>query len=145
MRHSSRSFHTYRRIASLAAIRQLFPALRVGRQYLRPVSLFDGPFLLQGPGKLVSWSRILSDEEALCMINPHGTQARGGDVVVDADLNQPGMAFTVIANSMEAGTSAGIAHPVGSQLPIKRRSDGTAFVEIRNLAPSAVIVAVKHP
>lgn len=81
------------------------------------------------------------------MINPHGTQARGGDAVVDADLNQPGMALTVIANSMEAGggTSAGIAHPVGSQLPIKRRSDGTAFVEIRNLAPSAVIVAVNHP
>ncbi|MDH4250802.1 MAG: alpha-amylase family glycosyl hydrolase [Nitrospira sp.] len=141
------NFHAYRRIATLAAIRQRFPVLRVGRQYLRPVSLFDGPFLLQGPGELVSWSRILSDEEALCMINPHGTQARGGDVVVDADLNQPGMALTVIANSMEAGggTSAGIAHPVGSQLPIKRRSDGAAFVEIRNLAPSAVIVAVNHP
>ena len=40
---------------------------------------------------------------------------------------------------------AGIAHPVGSQLPIRRHSDGTAFVEIRNLAPSAVIVAVNHP
>ena len=141
------NFHAYRRIAALAAIRQRFPVLRVGRQYLRPVSLFGGPFLLQGPGELVSWSRILSDEEALCVINTHGTQTRGGDVVVDADLNQPDMAFTVVANSMEArvGTSAGIAHPVGSQLPIKRRSDGTAFVAIRNLAPSAVIVAVNHP
>jgi hypothetical protein len=38
----------------------------------------------------------------------------------------------------------GIAHPVGSQLPIKRRTDGTAFVEIRNMAPSGVIVAVNH-
>jgi hypothetical protein len=81
------------------------------------------------------------------VINAHGTQTRGGDVVVDADLNQPGMALTVIANSMEGGggTSSGIAHTVGSQLPLKRRSDGTTFVEIRNLAPSAVIVAVNHP
>ncbi|MFZ1803526.1 MAG: alpha-amylase family glycosyl hydrolase [Nitrospira sp.] len=140
-------FHAYRRLAALAAIRQRFPVLRVGRQYLRPISLFDGPFLLRESGELVAWSRILSDEEALCIVNAHGTQIRGGDVMADADLNQPDMAFTVVANSMEAGagTSAGIAHPVGSQLSIKRRSDGTAFVEIRNLAPSAVIVAVNHP
>ncbi len=139
------NFHVYRRIAALAAIRQRFPVLRVGRQYVRPVSLFGGPFLLQGPGELVSWSRILSDEEALCVINAHGTQTRGGDVVVDADLNQPDMALTVIANSMEAETPTGIAHPIGSQLPIKRRPDGTAFVEIRNVAPSTVIVAINHP
>ncbi|TKB60051.1 MAG: alpha-amylase [Nitrospira sp.] len=140
-------FHAYRRLAALAAIRQRFPVLRVGRQYLRPISLFDGPFLLRESGELVAWSRILSDEEALCIVNAHGTQIRGGDVMADADLNQPDMAFTVVANSMEAGagTTAGIAHPVGSQLSIKRRSDGTAFVEIRNLAPSAVIVAVNHP
>lgn len=112
MAESGPNFHTYRRIAALAAIRQRFPALRVGRQYLRPVSLFDGPFLLQGPGELVGWSRILSDEEALCAIN--GTQTRGGNVVVDADLNQHGMALTVIANSMEAGvgTSAGIVSSI---------------------------------
>lgn len=140
-------FHTYRRIAALAAIRKRFPVLRVGRQYLRSLSLFDGPFVVRGPGELIAWSRILSDEEALCVMNAHGMQVRGGDVVVDADLNQPGMVLTVVANSMEAsvGTSGTIAHPIGSQLPIKRRSDGTAFVEIRNMAPSGVIVAVNHP
>lgn len=81
------------------------------------------------------------------MINAHGTQTRGGDVVVDADLNQPGLALTVIANSVESGigTSTEVSHPIGSQLPIKRRPDGTAFVEIRKMAPSAVIVAVNHP
>ena len=141
------SFHTYRRIVALAALRQRFPVLRVGRQYLRPISLFDSPFLFRGPGELIAWSRILSDEEAVCVVNAHGTQVRGGDVVVDADLNHPDMAFTVVVNSMEAGsgTSSGIAHPVGSQLPIKHRLDGTAFVEIRNMAPSGVIVATNQP
>jgi glycosidase len=141
------TFHTYRRIAALAAIRKQFPVLRVGRQYVRPISLFDGPFVVRGPGELIAWSRILSDEEALCVINAHGTQVRGGDVVIDANLNQPGTTLTVIANSMEtgAGTPAGVAHPIGSQLPIKRRFDGTAFVEIRNMVSSGVIVAVNHP
>lgn len=140
-------FHTYRRIAALTAVRAQFPVLRVGRQYSRPISLFNGPFLFRGPGELVAWSRILSDEEALCVMNAHGTQVRGGDVVVDADLNPEGSTLTVVANSMEAGsgTSVGIAHPVGSQLPITRRADGTSFVEIRNIAPSGVIVAINHP
>jgi len=90
---------------------------------------------------------MLSDEEALCVMNAHGRQVRGGDVVVDADLNPDGSALTVVANSMEggSGTSVGIAHPVGSQLPIKRRADGTAFVEVRNIALSGVIVAVNRP
>ena len=61
--------------------------LRHGRQYLRPTLLFGGPFALPGAGELVAWSRILDDEEALCVVNSHGTAARGGDVLVDAELN----------------------------------------------------------
>jgi len=35
-------------------------------------------------GELFGWSRILVDEEALCVVNPNGLAARGADVMVDA-------------------------------------------------------------
>jgi hypothetical protein len=35
-------------------------------------------------------------------------------------------------------------HPVGQRLPVKIR-DGVAFVEIRDLGPSEVLLAVNHP
>jgi hypothetical protein len=141
------AFATYRRIAALTAARKQFPVLRQGRQYQRPLSLFNGPFSERGPGELVAWSRILSDEEALCVINSHGREPRGGDVVVDASLNPQGGEMTVVANTAEAaaGTATGVAHPVGSRVPVKRLADGTAFVEIRDLPPSEVLVLVNHP
>ena len=140
-------FATYRRIAALAALRKKFPVLRQGRQYLRPSSVFGEPFALRGPGELIAWSRILSDEEALCIVNAHGTRLRGGDVLVDAQLNQPGSELTVVANTFEtAGRSAiGVAHPIGSRLPVKQLPDGTAFVEIRDVPPSEVLVLVNRP
>jgi len=39
---------------------------------------------------LCCWSRILVDEEALCVVNPNGLATRGADVLVDAQLNPPG-------------------------------------------------------
>jgi glycosidase len=140
-------FPTYRRIAALTAVRARFPVLRVGRQYARPIALFNGPFFVHGPGEIVAWSRILDDEEALCVVNAHGSQPRGGDVLIDAQLNASGSELTVVANSTQAGaaSSAGIAHPVGSRLPVRRLADGTAFVEVRDVAPSGVLVAVNRP
>jgi glycosidase len=140
-------FATYRRIAALAAVRKKFPVLRQGRQYVRPISIFNGPLAVRGPGEIVAWSRILSDEEALCVVNAHGTQGRGGDVLVDAALNPQDSAMTVIANTAQtaAQSAAGVAQPIGSRLPVRRLPDRTAFVEIRNLPPSEVLVLVNHP
>ena len=80
------------------------------------------------------------------MVNSHGRAARGGDVLIDPSLNSPGSTMTVIANSAEAaaGTAAGVSHPVGSALPVKRRPDGTLFVEIRDLPPSEFLVLINH-
>ena len=141
------SFHAYRRIAALAAVRARFPVLRVGRQYLRPTSLFGEPFRDRGAGELVAWSRILSDEEALCVVNVHGTQSRGADVIVDADLNPPGTEFSVVANSHEAAvdTVGGISHAVESRAAVKRKADGTAYLEIRDVPPSTVVVLINRP
>jgi hypothetical protein len=94
----------------------------------------------------VAWSRILDDEEALCIVNAHGREARGGNVLVDAGLNPPGSGMTVMVNTQEAsnGSPVGVSHPIGSHLPVKSLSDGGAFVEIRNVQPSEVLVLVNH-
>jgi glycosidase len=140
-------FPTYRRITTLIRARQAFPVLRLGRQYLRPTSIFNRPFEFRGPGEIVAWSRLLSDEEALVVVNAHGTEFRGGDVLVDADLNPEGGEMTVIASTAAAVVPAdgSVPHLVGARLPVKRLADGTAYVEIRDLPPSEVLVLVNHP
>jgi hypothetical protein len=134
--------------------------LRYGRLYPRPISVLGGDFTEPAPGELIAWSRILDEEEALCIVNGHGTEARGADVIVDANLNGPdaagnpwgpaGPAFQVIANSMEAAHNA--AHPgtpytgphgVGRRTPVHFRN-GTAFVSIRGLGASEVIVLINR-
>jgi hypothetical protein len=94
---------------------------------------------------LFGWSRILVDEEALCVVNPNGSGSRGADVLVDAELNLPGSAFTVIMNSSEAGGAVGTTHPIGSQLPIRRTGSGVAYVEIRDVGPSEGLVLLNRP
>jgi glycosidase len=137
----------YRRIAALAALRQGQPVLRFGRQYLRPVSFLGRPFAVYGPGEIIAWSRVLDDQEALCVLNPHGAAARGADVAVDAALNPLGSSMTVVLNTAQAAAPPGFSgsHAVGSTLPVRRAADGTAYVEIRDLAPSEVLVLTNHP
>jgi len=80
------------------------------------------------------------------VLNAHGSEARGADVLVDAELNDPGSEFVVVANSEEAGrgSAAGLSHPVGSGVPVRTR-DGVAYVEVRHVPPSGVLVLVNRP
>ncbi len=135
----------YRRIAALAALRRDFPVLRYGRQYLRPISFLGRPFGLYGPGEIVAWSRILDDEEMVCILNAHGADRRGADVLVDANLS--GDSMTVVLNSAQAVNPPGYSgsHPVGSTLPVRRTSDGIAYVEIRDIGSSELIILTNHP
>ncbi len=98
-----RNHPIYRRVAAVTGVRARFPVLRAGRQYLRSISVFGGPFAGSAPGEIVGWSRILVDEEALCVLNPNGAEARGADVVVDAVLNPPGSSMTVLLSTAQAG------------------------------------------
>ncbi len=122
----------YRRVSALAATRAAFPVLRAGRQYLRPVSVFGEDFHPAAAGELFGWSRILSDEEALCVLNPHGAAVRGADLLVDAALNPAGSELTVVLNSAEAAGAGGLSHPVGSRLPVLRTPSGAAYVQVRD-------------
>lgn len=146
----------YVRIAALIDVRRRYPVLRYGRQYQRPISNFGAPFALPGGGELIAWSRLLDDEEALCIVNGNGVAARGGDVLVDATLNEasaPGRPwgggppfFEVVASSAQtaAGASYTGPHAIGERLNVKLRGD-TAYVEIRNLPPSEVLLLVNRP
>jgi glycosidase len=141
----------YVRIAGLIQTRNAYPVLRYGRQYQRQTSNFEAPFSFPGAGELIAWSRILDDEEALCIVNGHGSESRGADILVDANLNTssaPGNPwagsapfFTVIANSSQiaAGPAYAGSHPVGEQVPAQNRG-GALYVSIRNVMPSEVVV-----
>jgi glycosidase len=130
----------YRRVAVLAALRRRLPVLRHGRQYLRPIRS-DGGFGLPMAGELVPWSRILDDEEALVVVNANGGAARGGDVLVDADINRDGAAFEVVGNTAAVNaTGAADPHPPGERLPVRRTADGAAFLALRPIPPGEVLV-----
>jgi glycosidase len=145
----------YVRIAALSAVRAQFPSLRYGRQYQRPISNFGADFALPPAGELIAWSRILDDEETLCVVNGHGTEARGGDVAVDVALNSSsapadpwnGAApfFEVVANSSQAaaGTTYTGTHPIGSRVSVSTRN-GAAFIAVRGVAPSEVLVLINR-
>src|SRR5262249_14452083 len=128
-----------------------------GRQYQRQVAdPGGGAFALPGPGQLVCWSRVLDDEEALCVVNGHGTISQGGRVVVDAHLNaldaaghpwsEAGPQLEVIANTAQAAASNGYEgpHPVGQRLPVQFAGDGTAYVEIQSIGPSETLVLINR-
>lgn len=58
---------TFQRLRGLLEIRKHYPVLRYGRQYFRPISNFGASFAESAAGELIAWSRILDDEEALCV------------------------------------------------------------------------------
>jgi glycosidase len=135
-------FATYRRIATMTSVRKRYSSLRLGRQYRRPISVLGRPFSFAGAGEILAWSRILDDEEAVCVLNTHGTDNRGADVVVDINLSPPGSSLTVVLNTVQG---AGPVHPAGSRLPVLQAPDGAAFIQIRGLPASEVLVLLNHP
>ncbi|MGB5156475.1 alpha-amylase family glycosyl hydrolase [Desulfobacterium sp. N47] len=92
----------YTRISKLSEVRKAFKPLRRGRQYPRPVSNFGNAFMFYGEGEIIAWSRIFDDQEVLVVINPHGTQERGGRILVDGRLSAEGM--QIIANTDPAAS-----------------------------------------
>ena len=89
-------------------------------------------------------------------MNGHGTESRGADVIVNANLNVPsepgdpwgGSApfFTVIANSAQiaAGPAYSGSHAVGQRVSVENRGD-SLYVSIRNVMPSEVLVLTNRP
>jgi glycosidase len=139
-------FATYRRISAMNAVRNRHVVLRHGRQYLRPTAFLQTGFQVHGPGEILAWSRLLDDEEAVCVVNTHGTDSRGARVVVDASLNPPESTLTVVLNTAEATQrSQPSFHPVGSEVSVRTTAEGMAFVEVGNIPASEVLVLMNRP
>jgi glycosidase len=135
----------YLRIAAACEARKRYPVLRYGRQYLRPIAEPGTEnFRDAGAGDLVAWSRILDDEEALCVVNANGREDCGALILVDADLNTSDSAMTVVLNTAQPAGSSG-SHQVGETLPVKRTAGGKAYVEIHHLPASEALVLMNHP
>jgi len=94
----------YRELKRIAAVRRGRAALRYGRQYFRPVSGDGANFGVSSfPGGIVSFSRILNDEEIVVVANTDATETRAVDVVVDGSLNAVGDRLAVLySNNPEA-------------------------------------------
>lgn len=133
---------TFVRLAHLLALRRQRPALRVGRQYMRPLGQFGWDNDAYPGGEIIAWSRILDDLEMLIVINGNGNLSRSADVMVDLNLSPPNSTLTVLANTAHAAAGALYqgTHPIGSKVMVKRVGDGPAFVSITDLEPCEVLV-----
>jgi hypothetical protein len=135
----------YLRLAAAGEARKRFPVLRYGRQYLRPTAeLGREDFRDAGAGRIVAWSRILDDEEALCVLNTNGLDEMSARILVDSGLNPPGSSMTVALNTAQAAGIGG-SRLAGEVLPVERTASGTAYVEIHRLPASEAIVLINHP
>ncbi len=128
------------RIKHLIEIRKKYPALSYGREYLRQISNFGYDFTDSKCGEIIAWSRILDDEEVLCIVNSNGQDRRGGDIQVDANISLLYPDFYIIANTEEIAGINNKTNTIGSVLKVKHKFDGTAYLEIRDVGPSEVII-----
>jgi glycosidase len=87
----------YRTIQAVIALRHERMALRYGRFYFRPLS-GDGqnfgisPF----PAGVLSFSRILADDEVLAVANTDPNQGHDLDVIIDSTLNTAGTRYQIL-------------------------------------------------
>jgi glycosidase len=95
----------YRAVQQLAALRRAHPALRYGRQYLRPVSGNGSQFGISTtfPGVL-AFSRVLSDREMLVVANTQTQATWNGSVLVDFGLNPPNAPYRILFSNQQAPT-----------------------------------------
>lgn len=128
------------RIKHLIETNKKYLALSYGREYLRQISNFGYNFTDSKGGEIIAWSRILDDEEVLCIVNTNGNDRRGGDVQVDACISLLYPDFYIIANTEEIAGVNNKKNAIDSVLTVKHKLDGTAYLEIRDVGPSEVII-----
>jgi glycosidase len=99
--------------AALARLRLDEPALRYGRQYMRPVSGNGSDFGLSSlAGGVLAYSRILVDREVVVVANTSTTMVNRLSVLVDAALTPEGARFALLHGN-QAGAIAPAAAASG--------------------------------
>ncbi len=135
----------YVRISAMTKTRAEFPALRLGRQYVRPISFLNNAFNVYSNGEIIAWSRILDDEECLVVLNPHGVAVRGADILVDAALNPVGSSMLLVMSTEEAANAQVATNRVGDQSAVHVHHSGIHFISVRDLGPSELLVFSNKP
>jgi glycosidase len=105
----------YRAIQAISAVRRQQPALRYGRQYIRPISGDGRSFGISpyAPGVL-AFSRILNDQEVVIVANADTEVAHSVWVIVDHALNPEGCVFSILYSN-RAAPQAPVAVASGAQ------------------------------
>jgi glycosidase len=105
----------YQDLQAIGRTRAEQPALRYGRQYMRPIS-GDGqtfgvsPF---APGVL-AFSRILNGDEVVVASNTSTTGGAGVFVIIDSALNHPGDVLEIIYSNKSAPIPPGLVTLLGA-------------------------------
>jgi glycosidase len=110
----------YRALTAITALRGAEPALRYGRQYIRPLSGDGQTFGVSpyAPGVL-AFSRILNDRELVVVANADNASDHALDVIVDSSLNSVGATLRVLYSNKAVPT---LPTPVA-----QRSSDVTVY------------------
>jgi glycosidase len=142
------NYPAYVRIAVLASLRSEYPALRHGRQYQRQIrpAGSEGRFSDSPAGGMVAWSRILDDEEMLCVLNANGNRENSAEIIVDANLNPEGSAMGIVFNSEETADPKKYTkrpYRKNSSLTVMSGEHGS-YVQVENLGPSCVLLMTNH-
>ncbi len=151
-KHCFNSDHpAYIRIAALCNTRKRFLTLRKGRQYTRQTSVIGKPFSFPDSNELIAWSRILDDEEILCVVNPciGNDPFRGADIIIASEIFKAGEKFRVVLNTAQAAAEAAGqtyngTHPMGSVANMRAYDNGIISVIIREIHRSEVVVFQKE-
>jgi hypothetical protein len=107
----------FQAIQRLSLVRDAQPALRYGRCYFRPIS-GDGIHFgvsASAPG-IISYSRILSEQEILIVANTDTQSGWVGEVIVDEAINPIGQQLRVLYSNQDQFETPGpvIECPAGS-------------------------------
>jgi glycosidase len=134
------------RIAAMTRVRAQVDALRVGRQYAREIRPPGaGAFGFPAAGQLAAWSRILSDQEALCVVNPSGGVPAAAEVVIAKELSAIGDEYRVVLNTAQTAAGAGYDGPnkVGSTVAVAAGDADRLCVSVGPVGPAEALVLVK--
>ncbi len=125
---------TFKMIKAVAKLRQsddiVGRLLRGGHVFLRETSFCGYPFSYPPRGELAAWSRVLSRNEILIVLNTNAVESRGAEVTVDAELHQIGSTMKYLFRSDRAGADSKLQQH--QQAKVQHHEDGraTVFIEL---------------
>jgi glycosidase len=133
---------TYVRIAAIARLRNaptpVGRALRRGTLYARETSLLGYPFGPARQGEVAAWSQVHYQTEVVVALNTNGSESRGADVTVDADMHPAGSSLTVLYAGDQPDDQLRAGTP-GESLVVERQPDGRASVRV-DLPPAGMVI-----